>query len=226
MILVQDLNGYGQSDTLDLTIQLFDLYMTVPDKIFCEMFGQKKTNYLLRDSTMNPTNLMAFTQTAFNVRMSNISVSWMQNSEEQVQIEALLAELKLMKNQKVLKKNKKKDTKPKGDNSSSKDTAKDINENKGNDKWAWKKIVPDNSEPEKQMVDGKWYHWCPHQNKAWTVHKPLECKLKDKKPAVKVEGNTAEVETTNFSEDPDDNRDNAGLVLASYAAALGGAASN
>ena len=225
--LVQDLNGYGQSDTPDLTIQLFDSYMIVPDKIFIEMIGKKHTDYLLGSSTIDPTDLMAFAQTAYNVRKSDITIPWLQKSEEQVQIEALTAELKVMKTQKDTKKPKKKK-----DVKKDKDTATPKNEKgkKGNggDKWAWKLVAPDEGEPEKKMVDEKWYHWCPY-HRMWTVHKPSECKLKDKKPAAKIESNSAEIDTVDSNEDPDekgDDDDDAGTVLASYAAALGGVAGN
>ena len=225
--LVQDLNGYGQSDTPDLTIQLFDSYMSVPDKVFREMIGQKQTEYLLGDSTMDPIDLMAFAQTAYNVRKSDLSVPWLQKSEEQVQIEALTAEVKDLRSQKGTKK-KKRDPKSKGDDAASKERKDEKKSgDKNNDKWAWKKIPPGDGEPEKKTVNGKTYHWCPY-HEAWTVHKPSECTLKDKKPAAKVEANTAGIEPTESNEAPDEDRDDedTGSVLASYAAALGGAAGN
>ena len=132
-----------------------------------------------------------------------------------------------MKTQKDTKKPKKKK-----DVKKDKDTATPKNEKgkKGNggDKWAWKLVAPDEGEPEKKMVDEKWYHWCPY-HRMWTVHKPSECKLKDKKPAAKIESNSAEIDTVDSNEDPDekgDDDDDAGTVLASYAAALGGVADN
>jgi hypothetical protein len=66
-------------------------------------------------------------------------------------------------------------------------------------------------------------------HKAWCLHKPSECKLKDKKPAAKVEANTADIEPADSNEGPEDDSedgDDTGSVLASYAAALGGAAGN
>ena len=218
--LLQDLNGYGQDDVPDLTVHLFDAYLIVPDKIFKEMIGKKHTDYLLGTSLIDHEELMTFATTAFNVRKGDLSVPWLEKSEEQQQIEALTAELDTIKKTQSSKPRTKKTTpkttgggKKKGDEQKS---------DKPNDKWAWKEVQPKDGEESKvKRVNGKDYHWCPY-HKAWTIHTAEQCKLKDRKPKAEeeVEANEANVD------DDDDQDSNTGDdedvqdVLNSFAAAV------
>jgi hypothetical protein len=42
-------------------------------------------------------------------------------------------------------------------------------------KPTWRTTPPKDKEKESKMVEEKKYHWCPN-HKAWTCHKPSECK--------------------------------------------------
>ena len=222
--LLQDLNGYGQDDVPDLTVHLFDSYSKVPDKIFREMIGKKHNDYLLGSSTIDHEELMNFATTAYNVRKADLSMPWLEKSEEQQQIEALNAELDELKKSQVRNSKKKKPT-SKADKISKKGDGKKSDKYK--DKWAWKEVPPKEGEPKVKQVNGKTYHWCRYHN-AWTIHTEEECNLKDKKPKAKeqeeVEANEASVEDdddndSNTGGDDDDDDDVQG-VLNSYAAAV------
>ncbi len=215
--LLQDLNGYGQDDVPDLTVHLFDSYLVVPDKLFKEMIGKKHTDFLMGISIIDHEELMTFATTAFNVRKGDLSVPWLQKSEEQQQIEALNAELdSLRKNQANKSKSQKKATKPIG-GGKKRDEDK-VRNGDNNDKWAWKKVAPKEGETTKKM-NGKTYNWCIY-HKAWTLHTSEECKKKPKEEQ-EIEANEADVEDhddedSNAEDDDDDVQD----VLSSYAAAV------
>eukprot|EP01083_Nonionella_stella_P218957 784710_1 len=160
--LLQDLNGYGQDDVPDLVVHLFDSYLIVPDKIYKEMIGTKHTEYLLGQTILDHEELMAFATTAYNVRKGDLSIPWLQKSEEQQQIEALNAELdSLKKNQANKGKSQKKGTKPKG-GGKKKGTGTKSTNSTNDDKWAWKKVPPKEGEELTKTVNGKLYHWCPN----------------------------------------------------------------
>jgi hypothetical protein len=40
----------------------------------------------------------------------------------------------------------------------------------------WKKAEPAAGDPKSKTLNGKTYHWCPH-NKMWTIHSPTDCTL-------------------------------------------------
>ena len=65
--------------------------------------------------------------------------------------------------------------------------------------FAWKDVAPKKDDPKTKGVNRKTYHWCP-KHKAWTLHKPEECRLKE---------HVAQVSETddNNSEDQDDEDD-------------------
>ena len=47
---------------------------------------------------------------------------------------------------------------------------------------AWKKVSPQAGEPLIKQIQNKNFHWCVH-HMAWTVHKPLDCRLRGTAPA-------------------------------------------
>ena len=217
--LLQDLNGYGQDDVPDLTVHLFDAYLTVPDKIFKEMIGKKHTDYLLGISLIDHEEIMTFATTAFNVRKGDLSVPWLEKSEEQQQIEALTAELDTMKKIQTSKpRTKKTTTKTTGGKKKESEQKSD----KPNDKWAWKEVPPKEGEESKvKRVNGKDYNWCPY-HKAWTIHTADECKLKGKKSKAdeEVEANEANVDDDDDKDSNTGDDDDVQDVLNSFAAAV------
>ena len=50
----------------------------------------------------------------------------------------------------------------------------------------WKTNLPKSGEPHEEIVNNMTYHWCPNHCKAriWATHKPANCTMKGKKPAV------------------------------------------
>ena len=220
--LLQDLNGYGQDDVPDLIVHLFDSYLVVPDRIFKEMVGKKHNDFLLGSSIIDHEELMTFAATAFNVRKGDLTVPWLEKSEEQQQIEALTAELDNMKKSQPTSKPKNNGKKTFTKDTKGKKKGDEKKSDRTNDKWAWKEVPPKEGEAKVKHVNGKDYHWCPNHN-AWTIHTAEQCKLKDKKPKAEeqVEANEANVDDdddkdSNTGDDDDDVQG----VLNSFAAAV------
>ena len=64
-------------------------------------------------------------------------------------------------------------------NSGKKKTNSNKKVKKNDDKWAWKDVPPSKGEKHEKTFESKTYYWCPYHKK-WTLHKPEECRLKDK----------------------------------------------
>lgn len=76
--------------------------------------------------------------------------------------------------------NPKKSTGPKNKN-----TKKKNEKSKDPNRFAWKTVKP---KPGQKVVrwEGNDYQWCPYHKK-WTVHKPEDCRLKDRNSTNKEE---------------------------------------
>lgn len=96
-LVLQNFNGCGQDTVADLLVHLFDSYLTVPNTILKETIGQKLTKYHLGQRTIDYEELKSFATTAVNVSKGEMSIPWLQKSEELQQIEALTAELDTFK---------------------------------------------------------------------------------------------------------------------------------
>ena len=98
----------------------------------------------------------------------------MKQDETERQLVALTAQLEQIdllnkKLQKKIKENKPND----------KSKGKKKKDSKNADKWKWKEVPPKSGQKHTKTFEGKEYHWCP-LHKKWTLHKPDECRLKDK----------------------------------------------
>ena len=57
--------------------------------------------------------------------------------------------------------------------------------------FAWKDVAPKKDDRKTKGVNGKTHHWC-HKHKAWTLHKPEECRLKEHVTHVSEKDNNSE----------------------------------
>ena len=164
-----------------LILNLFHAYKSVSDSDFTTYIGTKETAFLHGELELTEDKLMSIAETDYKIRVEK--GTWGQLSAEQQQIVALSAQISQFKKSKK-NKSKKSGSKTEDDETTQDDTkgkkkkSKKDKAKKGNDeKWAWKKVPPINGETTKTFED-KTYHWCP-KHKAWTLHKPSECRLKD-----------------------------------------------
>jgi len=167
--IIQTLENYGhhQSDSYLLS-QLFEAYLAVEDSGFhsyivhCEMLTQHGQPGAIKE----PKELMKVAEETFKIRKFNNQ--WMVPSKEQAQLIALQAQLD--------KKKKTKETKSKTEETEDKD---------------WKNIPPAKGEKHSKKVGNRTYHWCA-KHKAWTVHHPKDCRLKQNTDSDKSKDNESE----------------------------------
>ena len=178
---LQDLTCRGATYS-GLVLNLFHAYKSVSDSDFVAYIGLKETAFLHGELELTADQLMSVAETDYKIRVEK--GTWGQLSSEQQQIVALSAELeKFKKNSNNNSKNKNQRNNQDnngggGNNNPNKknNKKKKSNKKKDNDsKWAWKKVPPANGETTK-TVENKKYYWCP-KHKAWTLHKPSECRL-------------------------------------------------
>ena len=92
---------------------------------------------------------------------------WGAPSVEQEQLTALTSELKTVRRQFSTSRKKQGTHRPRVDKRRGKNDP---------DKWEWKKVPPNEGDPNTKDFQNKKYHWCiKHQ--AWTIHTPDECYL-------------------------------------------------
>ena len=180
---VQDLTCRGATYS-GLILNLFQAYKSVTDSDFVAYISLKETAYLHSELKLTSDKLMLIAETDFKIRVEK--GTWGQLSAEQQQIVALSAELKKFKNKSAssysnpsTSNNGGKDANQQNKNGGKKDNKKNKKSDKSkkdkDSKWAWKKAPPANGESTKTF-EGKTYYWCP-KHKAWTLHKPSECRL-------------------------------------------------
>lgn len=130
----------------ELMINLFNAYSAVSDEDFKWYARQKQL--LWEDGVpTTPASLMLAVENQYKLKME--AGKWKQPNKKDEKILAL--ELELI-NQRP---------------------ARQINPVRERE-WAWKKIPPKSGEPNKKLMKGKTYHWCPN-HLMWTIHTPQEC---------------------------------------------------
>ena len=203
--LVTTLASHGK-ESEDLSIYLFEAYLSAPDEEFRNVLAKKKSDFHMGIEDLTHNQLMSYAQNCYDVRNADNLTPWMQKSKEKQEFEALTATVK------ELRENNNKLGKQIKANKTSKKTGggPPIARNRNReDKFAWKKVAPTAGEALTKEVDGKTYHWCV-KHKAWVLHKPAECRLNT--PVA----HDAEVE----DDDEEDDETAEERALASYAAAV------
>ena len=155
----------------DTLLHLFRAYKSAPNADFVQYVKHKESSYEEAEIDMTPQKIMDLAITKFNtLKEQGI---WDQGSATNDEIIALKAELALLKQN-----NKRKaDTEKNQDKRSS---------------WKEKKVTG----KEVLVKNNKTYHWCPY-HRAYTIHKPDECKLSTKKQ--KTDNGTEELPVTGMT---------------------------
>ena len=182
----QGTNDYDQS----LIVQLFEAYDTVPDKEWNDLLGRKKSDYLLSNVDLKPKDLMSYGQNIYDYRKDDISSPWLQKTPDQIQIEALSAQLnnlkvqnnKLSKATKQSNKGKKEiekltDAVKKATVTNGSEKKSDSKKKKGEGAWAWKFVKPKDEDIDKPTeFRGKKWYWCKVLEK-YCTHHPKDCSV-------------------------------------------------
>ena len=206
--LVTSLASHGKTSE-DLIVYLFKAYKSIPDKGFNQIIKRKHSDYSMGTEDLEVTELKTFAQTCYDMRKADTADPWLANkSQEEVEFEALTANFNTLKsaNEKLAKALKakiatggtKKVYNPKQDKPKA---------NTG--KYAWKDVAPGSNEPKEKKVNNKQYYWCLH-HKAWTIHKPEDCRLQDRTANVAETGE----ESTDQDDTEDAVNDESALALA------------
>ena len=174
----------------DLTVYLFLAYKSVPDEGFGKTIESKESEYLMGSIDLESKDLINFAQTCYDVRSTDTSNPWLQKSKDKVEFEALTANLNHLKsaNEQLAKALTAKvaNVTKKGAAFNPKTKSK---ANIGS--FAWKDVAPKKDDRKTKGVNGKTHHWC-HKHKAWTLHKPEECRLKEHVTHVSEKDNNSE----------------------------------
>ena len=166
---VNKLAAAGES-TNDLLVNLFKAYRSVKDKAFLAWVASKKSNWL-KGTLPLATNGTALMELAEGFYKDAVATGeWLKLTDEEEKIIALEAQLRQATAQQNLKRKEKIKKKKKGEKE----------KNGQQVKWAWKLHPPNAGQRHTKLFEGKMYHWCPKHNK-WTIHKPDECHLEEKK---------------------------------------------
>jgi hypothetical protein len=153
----------------DLLINLFKGYKAASDRQFVEYIHKKQDSYDEGDALSEDRLMLLALNKYRNMMQTN---QWNAPSREEEQIIALSAQVQELK--KTASTLNRKKAKPKTDRSKNPPRTKRSNE----DKFAWKLIPPKAGEERTKQVNEKTYHWCK-KHKAWTLHSPQECRLKE-----------------------------------------------
>ena len=140
----------------DTLLHLFRSYKTAPNADFVQYVKHKESLYEEAEIEMSPQKLMSLALTKYNTLKEQDQ--WKQSDQAEDQIIALKAEIASLKQQ-----NKRKQEQTK----------------KNDERFAWKEKKVAGKET--LTKNNKTYHWCPY-HKAYTIHKPTECRLSSKKP--------------------------------------------
>ena len=221
--LIVSINGYGESiSDEELVLHLFAAYVQVPDEDFKTLIKAERSKYSLGNAQLKHQDLMHTAKDIYDMRLSNLVEPYMAKSTEQIQIEALTAQLELAKttrnhNKTNLSSKKQRSAKKKKAAAAAaavakKDSKKNDGEKKA-DAWAWKKDPPKEGEPKTKQVKGKTYNWCIHHKK-WCLHTEAECQIGQKiKQQEQKEAMDAEVDEGEMS---DSENSNTSEVLAAF----------
>lgn len=174
LVLASKLHSRGET-TQDLLVNLFKGYKACRDAEFVEYIKKKEDTYE-EGGEVSYEQLMDWALNKYRARVE--SEQWCQKTTEEETIIALQAQVKKLmtagnKNQTSNSK-KGADGKKKGQGNKGKTR-------KADEQQAWKREAPKEGDPTTKTVSGKEWHWCPG-HKAWTKHKPSECKGIDYRP--------------------------------------------
>ena len=154
------LKARGQSAD-DLILNLFKGYRAAADSKFVEYIETKEELYL-DGGDMDEDTLMLLALNKYTMRVQN--QQWGAPSVEQEQLTALTSELKTVRRQFSTSRKKQGTQRTRVDKKRGKNDP---------DKWEWKKVPPNEGDPNTKDFQNKKYHWCiKHQ--AWTIHTPDE----------------------------------------------------
>lgn len=169
---VQELAATGQT-TEDMFAHITKAYRLVPNREFKTYIQNRIDEH--NDGTRPLTTVQLMDKAKSKFDEMNESKTWTSEDDTEKQLVALTAQLEQIQltNKRLNKKFKA--------NTPSKDF-KRKNKNKkfekDDAKWKWKDSPPKKGETTK-VFQGKTYYFCVYHRK-WTLHKPDECRLKDK----------------------------------------------
>ena len=155
----------------DTLLHLFRAYKTAPNTDFVQYIKHKESLFEEAEIEMTPQKLMGLALTKYNTLKEQ--ELWDQGNQEGDEIIALKAEIAMLKQQHQQQGKRKSDQAKRNDERFS---------------WKEKKIAG----KETLTKNNKTYHWCPF-HKAYTIHKPTDCRLSPKKQKVDQSGNDAPV---------------------------------
>lgn len=181
--IINSLDARGEEPGPDLGQKLFKAYLTTSNSEFVQYINCKKDKFDEHESSpalYTDTNIMALARNKYLRRVDE--GVWNKPSQEQEKIIALQAEAKQLKGSARCKTTEKDGKKKESDKKKDSDDKK---KKQQRDKPAW--MLERGDGPAHKTVKGNEYHWCP-KHKAWTRHKPEECRLE----AESTEGNNAE----------------------------------
>jgi hypothetical protein len=156
---IKNLSARGET-TNDLLTNLFKGYKVANDVEFADFIRRKENSYE-EGEDVNPNNLMADSLTKYKAR--KLGDKWSAPTKEQGQILALSAQVELLKSAAKQQPKKSAKKEPKSGK-------------KGDNKWAWKDVLPKEGEPTTKEFGGKHYHVnCKHHPNQWVCHTTAEC---------------------------------------------------
>jgi hypothetical protein len=170
---VQDLLNslYARSQAMSestLIAHLFKGYKVVPDQEFASYVQQKQNDYD-EGGTVQANQLMELVLNKYKILVE--AGTWNKADDTKDRVFALEARTKEM-----AKHMKGSSSKPRSTPTATKQVKKQGGANKGKPTGdGWKKVAPKEGEKRHKMSDGKDFYWCTN-HKAWTRHKPDECK--------------------------------------------------
>jgi hypothetical protein len=162
----------ARGETNDLLTNLFKAYLNVSDEAFVCYIELKKIAFE-DGQDIKPDALMSLALNKYATLKQQ--GKWKALTPTDEKLVALLAQFNEIKDKNLkLSKALKKALKSKGKEKGSK--SKKDKKNKQNQEW--KKIPPKDGEAKQKSVGKNTYHWCD-KHKAWTVHKPEDCRLSE-----------------------------------------------
>jgi hypothetical protein len=162
---VNQLSALGTT-TQDLFAHLTKAYKLVPDKHFQTYMSNKIDAHDDGTARLTSNQLMEIAKAKYDDMVE--TNTWMLQDEQDKQLVALTAQLEQVElNNKDLKSKLAKRSKNRRQSNQS-----------NNEKWKWKEVPPKSGQTTKTF-EGKVYNWCTYHKK-WTIHKPADCRLKDK----------------------------------------------
>ena len=140
----------------DTLVHLFRAYKATPNADFVQYIKHKESMYEEAEIDMTPQKLMSLAMTKYHTLKEQDN--WEKGEKADEDIVALKAEIAALKQQGKRKSDQSKKT---------------------DERFAWKeKKVPGK---DVLIKNNRTHHWCPN-HKAYTIHKPEDCRLAPKKP--------------------------------------------